>query len=333
VGAALRASAATNAASRGARAPRWRPFLWPAVALAFFALVAWLIADYVKAIDWAGVRQALEGYSPRILLGAAGLAALSHLAYASYDLLGRSYAGHDLPARRVLGVAFISYAFNLNLGSLVGGFGFRLRLYHRLGLRAAQIGHVIALSLVTNWSGWLMLAGIAFATGQFPLPESLALSALGLQALGLAMVALSIGYVALCFGSRRRRWMLRGYAFRLPSGPMALAQVALASFNWLLIGTIVWLLMPRGLAYGPVVATQLSAAMLAVPTHVPGGLGVIEAIFIAALGGGSVPSGLIAALLAYRALYYLAPLAVAAVLYFVVEAGERARRRSAGSLV
>src|SRR4029079_3641188 len=38
VGAALRAAPATNAASRGARAPRWRPFLWPAVALAFFAL-------------------------------------------------------------------------------------------------------------------------------------------------------------------------------------------------------------------------------------------------------------------------------------------------------
>ena len=114
---------------------------------------------------------------------------------------------------------------------------------------------------------------------------------------------------------------------------MALAQVAVSSLNWLLIGTIVWLLMPRELGYGTVVATQLSAAMLAVPTHIPGGLGVIEAIFVTAFGGGSVQSELIAALLAYRALYYLMPLAAAAVLYFTVEAAESARRRNDRSLV
>ena len=312
---------------------RWRPFFWPAIGLAFLLFVTWLVADYVQAIDWGGVRRALYAYSPLTLGAAAALVALSHLTYASYDLLGRAYAEHRLGARRVIGVAFISYAFNLNLGSLVGGFGFRLRLYHRLGLRPAQIGHVIALALVTNWSGWLLLAGVAFATRQVPLPDSFALGALGLQALGIVMVAAALGYIVLCFASPRRRWHWRRFTFRLPSGRMALAQVAVSSLNWLLIGTIVWLLMPRELGYGTVVATQLSAAMLAVPTHIPGGLGVIEAIFVTAFGDGSVQSELIAALLAYRALYYLMPLAAAAVLYFTVEAAESARRRNDRSLV
>ena len=304
---------------------RWRPYVWHAVGLAFLVAVAWLAADYVKTIDWAGVRRALSGYSAWTLFAAGGLAALSHLTYASYDLLGRAYAGHDLSTRRVLGIAFISYAFNLNLGSLVGGFGFRLRLYHRLGLRPSQIGNVIALSLATNWSGWLLLTGALFATGQVPLPDSFSVTAIGLEALGIAMVAATAAYLVLCSTSRRRRWLWRGYAFRLPGGRMALAQVAVSAFNWLLIGTIVWLLMPRGLGYTAVVSTQLSAAMLAVPTHIPGGLGVIEAIFLATFDGVSVPSALIAALLAYRALYYLVPLAVAAVLYFAMEAGARAR--------
>ena len=310
---------------------RWRRLLWPAVGLCFFALVAFLMADYVKLIDWGGVRRALSGYSMQTLLAAAGLSALSHLAYASYDLLGRAYAGHHLATRRVLSVAFVSYAFNLNLGSLVGGFGLRLRLYHRLGLRASQIGRVIALSLVTNWSGWLVLAGAAYATGQLPLPASLA--AIGLEALGFAMLAVPLGYIVFCFRSRQRRWLWRGYAFRLPSGPMAVVQVALATFNWLLIGTIVWVLMPEELAYGQVVATQLSAAMLAVPTHIPGGLGVIESVFVAVLGAEAARSELIAALLAYRALYYLVPLVVAAALYCTVEAAARSRRTGAESLV
>ena len=310
---------------------RWRAWLWPAVGLCFFALVAFLLADYVKLIDWGGVRRALSGYSTQTLLAAAGLSALSHLTYASYDLLGRAYSGHDLATRRVLSVAFVSYAFNLNLGSLVGGFGFRLRLYHRLGLRAAQIGHVIALSLVTNWSGWLLLAGIAYATQQLPLPESFA--AIGLGALGMTLLVLPLGYAVLCFRSRQRRRLWRGYAFRLPSGPMALLQIALSAFNWLLIGTIVWLLMPPDLGYGPVVATQLSAAMLAVPTHIPGGLGVIETVFVAILGGEAPHHEMIAALLAYRALYYLVPLIVAAAVYCTVEAAGRARRSDAESLV
>jgi hypothetical protein len=37
-----------------------------------------------------------------------------------------------------MGVTFISYAFNLNLGSLVGGVAFRYRLYSRLGLGNAD---------------------------------------------------------------------------------------------------------------------------------------------------------------------------------------------------
>ena len=61
------------------------------------------------------------------LATAAALVLASHLTYASYELIGRRYVGHCLSTGRVLGVGFVSYAFNLNLGSLVGGVGFRLR--------------------------------------------------------------------------------------------------------------------------------------------------------------------------------------------------------------
>ena len=60
------------------------------------------------------------------LLPAALLAAASYAVYSCYDLLSRHYTGHDLPTRRVICTTFISYAFNLNLGSLVGGLGFPL---------------------------------------------------------------------------------------------------------------------------------------------------------------------------------------------------------------
>ena len=68
----------------------------------------------------------------------------------------------------------------------------------------------------------------------------------------------------------------------------------------------------------------LSAAIAGAAAHIPAGLGVLEAVFITLLvpplGRGEV----LAALLAYRGLYYLAPLLVACGVYFWLES--RARR-------
>ena len=309
------------------RSPRLRRWLGPSVALLFVALVGWLLADHIKAIDWAQVRSSVASYSTVTLAGAALLVLLSHLSYACYELLGRRYVGHKLPAARVLEVGFVSYAFNLNLGSLVGGFGFRLRLYGQLGLDAAQIARVIAFSLVTNWSGWLLLCGATFAAGGVAWPASFPVSPGWMQAVGVAMVMLALAYVLACWRSKRREWRWREHAFVLPSGRMALAQLALSSLNWSLIGALVWLLMPPSLGYGTVLATHLSAAVIAVPTHVPGGLGVLEAVYVGALGDEATRNQLIAGLLAFRALYYLAPLMLAAALHLLLEASARRRRR------
>ena len=306
--------------------PERRSRLAPWLALGFLGLVAWLIADHVRDVAWNEVRAAVAAYPLLTLASAAALAAASHLAYACYDLLARRYVGHELPAPLVLGTAFISYAFNLNLGALVGGFGFRIRLYSKLGLDAASIGRVIAFSLVANWSGWLLLAGASFAGRQVQLPASLPIGVTALQLLGFVMIAVPLAYVAACSLSRRREWHWRSHQFVLPSGPLALAQLALSSFNWALIGAIVWTLLPAGSSYGSVLVTLLSAAIVGAAAHVPGGLGVLEAVFVAALGQRVAASQLIAALLAYRALYYFAPLVVAAAMHLLIEAKARRRR-------
>ena len=299
---------------------------WAMGRIAFLGLVVWLIADHAREIEWTEVRAAVAAYSLTTLAAAAGLVLASHFAYACYDLLARRYVGHQLATPAVLGTAFISYAFNLNLGSLVGGVGFRIRLYSKLGLDAASIGRVIAFSLVTNWSGWLLLAGASFAARQVTLPETFPIGEVGLQAIGVVMVAVPLAYVAACFFSKRREWHWRKHEFVLPSGSLALAQLALSSFNWSLIGAIVWMLLPSGLSYGSVLVTLLSAAIVGAATHVPGGLGVLEAVFVTALGARVAVPQLIAALLAYRAFYYLAPLVVAAAMHFVIEAKTRRRR-------
>ena len=71
-------------------------------------------------------------------------------------------------------------------------------------------------------------------------------------------------------------------------------------------------------------AVYLLAAIAGVVTYIPAGLGVLEAVFLMLLGEQVGEPELLGALLAYRAVYYLGPLLVAAVMYAVMEM--RARR-------
>jgi len=227
-------------------------------------------------------------------------------------------------------VGLVSFAVNLNLGAIVGGVGFRLRLYSKLGLAMAEAGRIFAFCLVTNWSGYAVLLGVLLASGLFEPPPELRLSAAAWQAVGAALLAAAAGYLVACELARGRTLKLWRWQVELPPARMAVAQIALSMTHWLLVGSVVWMLMPRELPYAAVMGTLLSAAIAGAVVHVPGGLGVIEAVFIASFGG-RVPEGtLIAALLAYRMAFYLLPLAGGVGLHLLLEAHARRQEKAGG---
>jgi uncharacterized membrane protein YbhN (UPF0104 family) len=289
------------------------------LALAFFALVAVLLVRYARGVDWGEVRDSLLGLPRDVLFAAAALAAFSHLLYSCFDLLGRHYTGHTLPLRRVMQVNFISYAVNLNMGSLVGGFAFRYRLYGRLGLKYGTVTRILTLSMLTNWLGYLVLAGAVFAFAPLQLPPHWKLDSEGLRLLGLALLAVAVTYLVLCAFSRRRSWTIRGHEILLPPPRMVLLQLALSCSNWMVMAGAIYVLLQAKVAYTDVLSVLLVAAVAGVITHVPAGLGVLEAVFVALLSHQVSEGRLLGALLGYRALYYIAPLAVAALLYLRVE--------------
>jgi uncharacterized membrane protein YbhN (UPF0104 family) len=303
----------------------WWPWLKRILSIAFFALIGYLLFKLAHSVDWAQVLAALRRRPPAMLWTAAGLAACSYLLYSCFDLIGRHAAGHRLPLPQVLSVTFISYAFNLNMGALVGGVAFRYRLYSRLGLETQVVTRVVVLSMLTNWLGYLLLAGIAFCWDPLTLPADWKLGRGGLRLLGAVLLSGALGYLLLCAFSRRRQWRLRGSEIRLPSLRMALLQLLLSSANWLLIAGVVYVLFGQDIAFLDVLAVLLIAAVAGVLTHVPAGLGVLEVVFAALLAQQLARSELLAALLAYRAIYYLGPLVLAALAYLALEL--RARRR------
>ncbi|WP_043309711.1 lysylphosphatidylglycerol synthase domain-containing protein [Pseudomonas sp. ML96] len=285
----------------------------------FFILVPVLLFLLVKNLEWNDVVQALRSYSATTLAICVGITAVSFLLFASYDLLGRIYTGHHLPARQILPLTFVCYAFNLNLSSWVGAIALRYRLYSRLGLGVSTVTRILTFSLITNWLGYLILAGGVFALRLVRLPEQWEIGTTALQIIGICLLAVAATYLLACRFARRRSWTWRDHEVTLPPLKLALAQAGMSMCNWSLSSLLVFLLLPEGVEYPTVLGIMLVSSIAGVITHIPAGLGVLEAVFIAMLHD-QVSKGLVlAALIGYRAIYLLLPLAVAVAVYLVLE--------------
>ena len=302
----------------------WWPWLKRGATLLFCGVVLSLLVTQARNIEWSEVLTALEDYPVTAAWGAVLLAMASFTLYSCFDLLGRRYTGHKLGTPTVMLVTVVSYVFNLNLGSLVGGVAFRYRLYSRLGLRNGAITRIMTFSMLTNWMGYLLLGGLVFCLQPPTLPEAWPLTAGHLRVIGGVLLAVVAAYAAVCAFSPWRSVHLRGHRIELPSLRMAALQLAMGAANWLVMSGIIFILLQHRIEFSAVVSVLLLAAVAGVITHVPAGLGVLEAVFVALLSHLMPAQDILAGLVAYRVIYYLVPLVLATLAYVVMEA--RARR-------
>ena len=314
------------APSRAACADAWHRAKRIA-AWVFFALVVFLIVRQARTIDWRNVLASVREIPlPMLLAGGRCSPSAATCSTAPTTCSAARMTGHRLRTGPVMGVTFISYAFNLNLGALVGGIAFRYRLYSRLGLDSNTITRVLGFSMLTNWFGYcrgrrrglLLLADVAAAGLEDRRRGRCASS---------APRCCSSGWPtwSLCAIAREHTWRVRGHELDTPPLRIALLQLVISCVNWSLMGGVIWFLLEQQLPYPTVLAVFLVAAVAGVITHVPGGLGVLEGVFLALLSHRISQDQLLGALLAYRALYYLLPLIAACMVYVVTEV--RARRR------
>ena len=130
---------------------------------------------------------------------------------------------------------------------------------------------------------------------------------------------LIIGYFYLC--TKKNELTIKGYTYPLPKIKTALIQLVLASFQWVVLTSVLFTVMEGmglGLAFESILFALLSVSVMAVFIHVPAGLGVLESVFLT-FNFNAPPQRILAALLAFRMVYYLIPLMVAAPLYFLYE--------------
>jgi len=313
---------AAPAAEHHSRWSRWKK---PLTVVFFLALIV-LFTLLARRIEWNEVFDTLADFKVRTLIIASAITLLSFLTYASFDLIGRTYIRQDLTWKQILPVGIISYAFNLNLSAWVGGIAMRYRLYSRLGVSKGNIAKILGLSLATNWFGYMTVAGAVFSSGLVEMPPGWKISTTALQGVGVLLLVISASYLAACRFSSRREWSIRGVEINLPSVRMAMLQLALGALNWSLMAAVIFTLLPSKLEYPMVLGVLLISAIAGVITHIPAGLGVLEAVFVALLQHHASRGSLIAGLIAYRAIYFILPLLITLAMYLLVEAKAKSLR-------
>jgi len=301
-------------AESGARSV-WSARLQALLALALFAIALFVLRRELYAYQWSDLVDAVRALGNDRLLVALALTAANYLALTGYDALAMRIIGADLAYGRIALASFVAYVFSHNVGlSFLGGGAVRYRLYSGWGLAGDQIASVVVLNVVTFWLGFALLLGAALLLEPPMVAHGPALAPWAAVAAGIACLLLLVVYVgAVAF--RRTPIRVRGRELSLPSLPLAMAQIAVSAVDWLLAGTVLYVLMPLpDLGFGRFMGIFLLAQIAGLASNVPAGLGVFETVVLLLVAPGPAHAAVVGGLLAYRAIYYLLPLLIGVVL-------------------
>jgi len=290
--------------------------LGPLLGLLLFAVALWVLHHELREYHYHDiVRHLAEIPGPRLLLAFA-LTILSYLIMTGYDTLALRYIQHPLGYAKTALASFIGYAFSNSIGlSMIAGASVRYRLYSAWELSALEITKVIAFCTLTLWIGFFSLGGVVFLFEPIMVPETLHLPFSSIRPLGVIFLMLVGGYI-LWSSLRKRPLKIREWEFPLPSTRLFLVQIAIASLDWALAGSVLYALLPAAstLSWHGFLGVFLLAQIAGLASQIPGGLGVFESVILLLLSPVLPASSIFGSLLAYRAIYYLLPLALAVVL-------------------
>jgi phosphatidylglycerol lysyltransferase len=289
--------------------------LLPFLGVLLFGLALYVLHRELKTVHYADVAREIRALPPFRVVLALALAALGYLALTAYDATGVRYIRHPLPYTRTALASFIGYAVSNNVGgSIVSGGTVRMRLYSLWGFSTVEIVKVVAFCVFTFWVGFFSVGGAYLFLGPLRLPPGFPVSPVALRLLGAVLLAVVAAYLVACaFGRTPLR--VKEWEIPLPSLRLALAQVTFGSLDWVLSAGVLYVLLPPGggLSFPEFLSPYLIAQVAGLASHVPGGVGVFETVLLLLLSPRIARDSLIGAMLVYRVVYYLLPLALAAV--------------------
>jgi len=298
-----------------------KKLIWPMIGAVAIVFSGWLLYHELRGLSLADLSDSLAAIPARgwMLSGLCTIAA--YAALAGYDRIALIHLERKVPLLFVTVCAFTTYALSHTIGaSVFSGAVVRFRAYSSRGLTPKEIGVLVAFCSFTFVLGVVLLTGLVLVIdpditermGDL-LPEGVSMTT------GYVLLALVGFYVA---GSWLGLKPLTIGSFRLQYPRLSVVgrQLIVGPLELLAAAGIVYFALPEAgnPGYIVVLGIFLISFSVALLSHAPGGVGVLELVFIAALPEMD-PADVLAALLVFRLLYLIIPFLIAIVILLLFE--------------
>ncbi len=291
--------------------------LKPVATIVFFAIALYLLHHEFKQYKFHDIATSFRAIPITAVLAALFLTACNYIVMIGYDWYGVKLVKHPLSLKQISIAALLYYAMSNSLGVLFGGTPVRVRLYSGWGMSSSEILRLIVFIGTAFWVGLFCLGGLLFVVTPFDIPDRFHLPLSDSRPVGSIMLALAGTFFVVC-ALRRNPIPIHGVNFQPPPLGIAMAQAGVAMLDFLFASAALFVLLPAdvGISFLSFTAIFLLAIIVALLSHVPGGLGVLELVLITMLPQSS--HELVASLIVFRVVYYLLPLLIALVSISVV---------------
>ncbi len=301
-----------------------------AISVTVIGIACYVLYHVLRDIDTFEVVEAIKSTEPRSVALAALFVAAGYFTLTFYDLFAVRTIGHaEIPYRINALAAFTSYSIGHNVGaSVFTGGAVRYRIYSAWGLNAIDVAKICFIAGLTFWLGNAAVLGIGIAYH----PEAASwvdqLPPWLNRTIAIAIIVGLVGYVIWAWTQPRN--VGRGpWTVVLPGGPLTLLQIMIGIVDLGFCALAMYTLVPDepNLGFVVVAVIFVSATLLGFASHSPGGLGVFDAAMLVGLWQMD-KEDLLAGMLLFRLLYYIAPFVISVILltFREVIVGARSKR-------
>jgi hypothetical protein len=283
----------------------------------------YLLVTTLRQYTFDEITSALRAIPARNLVLGLGFAACSYFCLACSDFMAVRYAGKPLAFHRTALASFTSLSIGHNVGvAALSSGAVRYRFYSRWGLTGEDVAKVIVFCAMTVALGIATLGAIGFYLRPDDAAKMVRLSPQAVSFIGAACLVFPIAYVLLA-AFVRAPLNFRDWSFTMPKLHLAVGQVIVGTVNFAFVAASLHQMLSAFVEtnYLKVAAASITANIASIISHVPGGLGVLEATIVHILPGAQS----IAAVIAFRVVYYFiplfigVPLLIASEIYFRAE--------------
>jgi phosphatidylglycerol lysyltransferase len=300
-----------------------------AVTILLFALALIACRHMLTELDIYALQDSLLSVPMTSLGGALLATAVGFTFLLGYEWSASRYANVDLPKKTLVMGGLCAFAIGNAVGlSMLSGGSVRYRLYSRHGLGAGEVAHMTLFASLSLGCALPPLAALATLSDLSAASLALHVSVPILATVAIAVLALSV-VIGLAVYSRRlpeqnipHNLLVRAgrRTLRLPGLRLTLMQLVITALDVAAAAAVLYLLLPSAPPFGAFLLVYLLALAAGVLSHVPGGVGVFEAILLTAFADELGAAPLAAALLLYRLIYVVLPLLLACLALLFSEA-------------